>query len=198
MSTDRIVVDSKVADEFVKRLSAKAADLLLRDPSEGPAVLGSLVDAMSARRISELVEDAVNKGAQITAGGKSTGTLMQATVVDHVTSAMDLYAQESFGPVVAVIRVKGEEEAIRVANDTGYGLSAAIFSRDVPRAWKLALRVEGGICHINGPTVHDEPQMPFGGVRASGYGRFGGKAAVNEFTVLRWITIQTGVRHYPF
>ncbi len=104
---------------------------------------------------------------------------MQATVVDHVTPEMDLYAQESFGPVVAVIRVKGEEEAVRVANDTGYGLSAAIFSRDVPRAWKLALRVESGICHINGPTVHDEPQMPFGGVKASGYGRFGGKAAVN-------------------
>jgi vanillin dehydrogenase len=198
MSTDRIVVDSKVADEFVKRLSAKTADLVARDPSEGPTVLGSVVDAMSARRISELVEDAVNKGAQITAGGKSTGTLMQATVVDHVTAEMDLYAQESFGPLVAVIRVKGEEEAIQVANDTGYGLSAAIFSRDVPRAWRLALQLESGICHINGPTVHDEPQMPFGGVKASGYGRFGGKAAINEFTVLRWITIQTGVRHYPF
>ena len=198
MSTDRIVVDSTVANEFVKRLSAKAADLHPRDPSEGPAVLGSIVDAMSARRISELVEDAVNKGAQITAGGKSTGTLMQATVVDHVTAEMDLYAQESFGPVVAVIRVEGEEEAIRVANDTGYGLAAAIFSRDVSRAWKLALQVESGICHINGPTVHDEPQMPFGGVKASGDGRFGGKAAINEFTVLRWITIQTGVRHYPF
>jgi benzaldehyde dehydrogenase (NAD) len=198
MSTDRIVVDSKVADEFVKRLSARAADLPLRDPSEGPAVLGSVVDAMAARRISKLVEDAVNKGAQVTAGGNRTGTLMQATVVDRVTPEMDLYAQESFGPVVAVIRVKGENEALRVANDTGYGLSAAIFSRDVPRAWKLALRVESGICHINGPTVHDEPQMPFGGVKASGYGRFGGKAAVNEFTVLRWITIQTGARHYPF
>jgi vanillin dehydrogenase len=198
MSTDRVVVDSLIADEFVKRLSAKAADLLLRDPSEGPTVLGSVVDAMSARRISELVADAVKKGAQITTGGKCNGTLMQATVVDYVTPEMGLYAEESFGPVVAIIRVKGEEEAIRVANDTGYGLAAAIFSRDVPRAWKLALRVESGICHINGPTVHDEPQMPFGGVKSSGYGRFGGKAAVNEFTVLRWITVQTGVRHYPF
>lgn len=198
MSTDRIVVDGQVADEFVKRLSAKASGLLLRDPSEGPAVLGSVVDAIAARRILELVEDAVKKGARVTAGGKSNGTLIPATVVDHVTPEMDLYTQESFGPVVAIIRVKGENEAIRVANDTGYGLSAAIFSQNVPRAWKLALRVESGICHINGPTVHDEPQMPFGGVKASGYGRFGGKAAINEFTVLRWITIQTGTRHYPF
>jgi vanillin dehydrogenase len=198
MSTDRIVVDSRVANEFVQRLSEKAGGLVLRDPSEGPTVLGSVVDSLSASRISELVEDAANKGARITSGGKSNGTLLQATVVDHVTPKMDLYSQEAFGPVVAIIRVKDDEEAIRVANDTGYGLSAAVFSRDISRAWKVALRLESGICHVNGPTVHDEPQMPFGGVKSSGYGRFGGKAAINEFTVLRWITVQTGVRHYPF
>lgn len=97
-----------------------------------------------------------------------------------------------------MVRVKGEEEALRIANDTEYGLSAAIFSRDIAHAGRLAMRVESGICHINGPTVHDEPQMPFGGVKASGYGRFGGKAAIDEFTTLRWITVQTGARHYPF
>ena len=123
---------------------------------------------------------------------------MNATVVDRVTNEMALYAEESFGPVVTVVRVNGVDEAVRVANDTEYGLSAAVFSRDIARALDVAKRIESGICHINGPTVHDEAQMPFGGVKASGYGRFGGKAAIDEFTDLRWITIQTGPRHYPF
>ena len=198
MSTERIVVDSKVADEFVKRLSAKAASLPLGDPSLGPTVLGSIVDERSAYRVSDLVQDAIEKGAQLVTGGKPVGTMMQATVLDHVTPAMRIYTEESFGPVVTVVRVDGDEEALRVANDTEFGLSAAIFSQNIARAWALAKRVESGICHINAPTVHDEPQMPFGGVKASGYGRFGGKAAIEEFTVLRWITIQCGVRHYPF
>ncbi len=198
MSTERIVVDEKVADEFVSRLSKKAAGLLLRDPSLGPTVLGSMVDARSAERVSELIEDAVKKGARVSAGGGREGTLVQASVITCVTPAMRIYAEESFGPVVTVIRVSGDEEALRVANDTEYGLTAAIFSRDLARAWRLASRVQSGICHINGPTVHDEPQMPFGGVKASGYGRFGGKAAIDAFTNLRWITVQTGARHYPF
>ena len=198
MSTERIVVDERIADEFVKRLSAKAESLPLQDPSLGPTVLGSMVDLRSARKVADLIEDALQKGARVTAGGECNGTLMQATVLDCVTSAMQIYAEESFGPVVSVIRVSGDEDALRVANDTEYGLSASIFSRDIARALNLARRVQSGICHINGPTVHDEPQMPFGGVKASGYGRFGGKAAIDEFTTLRWITVQTGERHYPF
>jgi benzaldehyde dehydrogenase (NAD) len=123
---------------------------------------------------------------------------MGATVLDGVTPAMRIYAEESFGPVVTVVRVRGDQEALRVANDTEYGLSAAVFSNNVARAWNFARRIESGICHINGPTVHDEPQMPFGGMKASGYGRFGGRAAIDQFTTLRWITMQTGPRHYPF
>ena len=198
MSTERIVVDESAADEFVARLAAKAAALPLGDPVKGPTVLGSVIDAHAADKISALIEDAIAKGARLCAGGKRNGTLMQATVLDRVTPAMRIYTEESFGPVVTVVRVNGDEEALRVANDTDYGLSAAIFSRDIARAWRMAMQVESGICHINGPTVHDEPQMPFGGVKASGYGRFGGKAAIDEFTTLHWITIQTGARHYPF
>ena len=110
---------------------------------------------------------------------------------------MRIYGEESFGPVKPIVRVNGQDEAIRVANDTEYGLSAAVFSRNVQRALAVAKRIETGICHINGPTVHDEAQMPFGGVKASGYGRFGGKAVIAEFTELRWITIE-GPQQYPF
>lgn len=198
MSTERVVVEASIADEFVTRLSAKASRLPMQDPSLGPTVLGSVVDQRSADRVQALVKDAAGKGAHVVAGGNGNGTLLPATVVDHVTPAMRIYAEESFGPVVTVVRVHGEDEAVRVANDTEYGLSAAVFSQNVARAWEVARRIESGICHINGPTVHDEPQMPFGGVKASGYGRFGGKAGIEEFTVLRWITIQTGARHYPF
>jgi vanillin dehydrogenase len=111
---------------------------------------------------------------------------------------MRLDAEESFGPVVTVVPVDGIDEAVRVANDTEYGLSAAVFGRDVPRAFDVARRIESGICHVNGSTVHDEPQMPFGGVKASGWGRFGGRAALDEFTELRWITVGGPEgRHYP-
>ena len=111
---------------------------------------------------------------------------------------MRIYSEESFGPVISIVRVKDAEAAIQVANDTEYGLSSAIFSRDIPRALAIAKRIQTGICHINGPTVHDEPQMPFGGTKASGYGRFGGRAAIAEFTELRWVTIETAEQRYPF
>jgi acyl-CoA reductase-like NAD-dependent aldehyde dehydrogenase len=120
-----------------------------------------------------------------------------ATVLDGLTPAMKLYHDESFGPVVGIIRVADEAEAVRVANDSEYGLSAAVFTRDATRGLRVARQIRSGICHVNGPTVHDEPQMPFGGVGASGYGRFGGKAAIDAFTELRWITIAGEPGHYP-
>jgi acyl-CoA reductase-like NAD-dependent aldehyde dehydrogenase len=122
---------------------------------------------------------------------------MPATIVDGVTPEMRLYRDESFGPVVALIRAADEEDAIRIANDSEYGLSAAVFTRDTARGLRVARRIRSGICHVNGPTVHDEPQMPFGGVGASGYGRFGGRAGIDAFTELRWITIETEPGHYP-
>jgi acyl-CoA reductase-like NAD-dependent aldehyde dehydrogenase len=196
MSTERLIVDEKVADAFVAKLAKRAAALPAGDP-RGPVVLGALVSVEAAERMDELVADAVAKGAKVVAGGKRAGAIVEATVVDHVRSGMRMYGEESFGPVKPVIRVKDQEEAIRVANDTEYGLSSAVFSRDVQRALAVAKRLETGICHINGPTVHDEGQAPFGGVKASGYGRFGSKAVIAEFTELRWITIE-GPQHYPF
>lgn len=196
MSTERIIVDEAVADAFVEKLAAKAKRLPAGDP-RGRVVLGSLVSREAAEKVAGLVEDAVAHGARLVAGGGLQGTVMEATLLDGVTPAMRIYSEESFGPARSIIRVAGVEEAIRVANDTEYGLSAAIFGRDVTRALAVAKRIETGICHINGPTVADEAQMPFGGMKGSGYGRFGGKAAIAEFTDLRWITIE-GEQHYPF
>jgi len=156
-----------------------------------------VVAASLAGRIDQLIRDAVGKGAVLAAGGGVDGTIVEATLLDRVTPSMRIYGEESFGPVVAVMRVGSVDEAVRVANDTEYGLSAAVFGRDVNRAMQVARRIESGICHINGPTVHDEAQMPFGGVKQSGYGRFGGKAGIAEFTELRWITVQGGPIHYP-
>jgi benzaldehyde dehydrogenase (NAD) len=198
MSTERIVVDDKVADAFIEKFAAKAKGLPHGDPRKGNVVLGSLVSSAAGDRVRGLMDDAVAKGAVVAAGGHGSGTIMPATIVDHVTPAMRIYAEESFGPVVTVVRVSGVDEAVRVANDTEYGLSAAVFGRDIARALAVAKRIESGICHVNAPTVHDEPQVPFGGTKASGYGRFGGRAAIDEFTELRWITVQTGPRHYPF
>ncbi|MBW8321606.1 MAG: aldehyde dehydrogenase [Rhizobium sp.] len=197
MSTERIVVDETVADQFVAALAAKARTLVAGDPRVGDTPLGSVVDGHAARRIDQLIRDAVAKGAVLSAGGGMDGTIVEATLLDRVTPAMRIYAEESFGPVVAVMRVGSIDEAVRVANDTEYGLSAAVFGRDVNRAMQVARRIESGICHINGPTVHDEAQVPFGGVKQSGYGRFGGRAGIAEFTELRWITVQDGPIHYP-
>ncbi|WP_296558078.1 aldehyde dehydrogenase [Pigmentiphaga sp.] len=198
MSTERIIVDDKIADDFVARFGAKARSLPLQDPRKGPAVLGSVVDMGTVERCNAMIDDALAKGAVLVCGGKAENTLMPATVLDRVTPDMRIYGEESFGPVKAVVRVDGVEAAIASANDTEYGLSSAVFGRDVARAMQVARRIESGICHVNGPTVHDEAQMPFGGVKASGIGRFGGNAGIHEFTELRWITVQTTPRHYPF
>nr|WP_092759938.1 aldehyde dehydrogenase [Rhodoferax sp. OV413] len=201
MSTERLVVDNAVADAFVAKLADKLRTLPLGDPrdnSKGPVVLGSVVDMGTVARCNSLIDDALAQGATLVCGGRADTTLMPATLLDHVTPAMKIFHEESFGPVKGVVRVSGVEAAIACANDNEFGLSAAVFGRDVARAWSVAQRIESGMCHVNGPTVHDEAQMPFGGVKGSGWGRFGGAAGIAEFTDLRWITVQTAPRHYPF
>ncbi|MGQ7249827.1 aldehyde dehydrogenase [Halomonas sp. V046] len=197
MSTERLVVAASVADDFIERLARKAATLHAGDPRDDANALGTLVSREAGDKLNGLIDDALTKGARLAVGGRAEGVVMPATVIDGVTSEMRLYGEESFGPLVAMIRVADEEAAIEVANDTEYGLSAAVFSRDMARAMRVAGRIASGICHINSATVHDEPQMPFGGVKSSGYGRFGGKAGIEEFTDTRWMTLQLGPRHYP-
>ena len=197
MSTERIIVVEAVADAFAEKFRAKASSMPTGDPREGKTPLGAVVDGKTVHHVNSLIDDALGKGATALTGGKSDSVLMTATVIDGVTEGMNLYRDESFGPVVALIRAKDEADAIRLANDSSYGLSAAVFTKDTARGLRVARQIHSGICHVNGPTVADEPQMPFGGVGDSGYGRFGGKAGIDSFTELRWVTVATGPGHYP-
>ncbi|ATY33488.1 aldehyde dehydrogenase [Sphingomonas psychrotolerans] len=197
MSTERIIVEDSVADAFAAKFKAKVASMAVGDPRAGKTPLGAVVDQKTVDCVRGLIDDALANGAEQLVGSDANGVLMPAHVIDRVTPAMRLFRDESFGPVVGIVRARDEAHAIALANDTEYGLSASVFTRDTARGLRVARQIQSGICHINGPTVHDEPQMPFGGVKASGYGRFGGKAGIDAFTELRWITIETEPGHFP-
>jgi acyl-CoA reductase-like NAD-dependent aldehyde dehydrogenase len=197
MSTERIVADRSIADALGAKLAGRASRLIVGDPRDQGTMIGPVVSDRACERIMGLIDDARGKGAALLAGGDADGNLISPTVLARVTPEMRVYTEESFGPVVTIVPVADDEEAVRVANDTEYGLAAAVFGEDVDHALEIARRIESGICHVNSSTVHDEPQMPFGGVKASGWGRFGGRAALEEFTELRWISVQQGPRHYP-
>ncbi len=197
MSTERIIVVEAVADAFAAKFRDKVAAMPCGDPRDGKTPLGAVVDQKTVDTVTALIDDALAKGAETLVCGDATGVLMPAHVIDKVTPDMKLFRDESFGPVVGIIRARDEAHAIDLANDTAYGLSSAVFTRDTARGLRVARQIQSGICHINGPTVHDEAQMPFGGTKASGYGRFGGKAGIDSFTELRWITIETQPGHYP-
>jgi benzaldehyde dehydrogenase (NAD) len=198
MSTERIIVVDAVADAFAAKFAEKVKSMPVGNPVDGNTPLGAVVDAKTVSCVMALVEDAVANGAELLVGGETThNVLMPAHLLDKVTPEMKLFRDESFGPVVGIARARDEAHAIELANDTEYGLSAAVFTRDIAKGLKVARQIQSGICHVNGPTVHDEAQMPFGGMKASGYGRFGGKAGVDAFTELRWITVETQPGHYP-
>ena len=196
MSTERIVVMESIADEFVKKFSEKVLTLTAGDPREAKHPLGALAAADAADRARALVKDAVDKGATLIGGG-GEGVTPNAAALDRVTPDMRVYHEETFAPLTAIVRVGGIDDAVRAANDGDFGLSAAVFGRDQARAMSVARRIESGICHVNGPTVYDEAQMPFGGIKGSGYGRFGGMWGVAEFTEVRWMTVQDGPLRYP-
>ena len=199
MSTERFVVDDKVADEFVSKFAARAGSLVAGDPVIDQAcVIGPMINPASGNTINGLIDDAVGKGAELVVGGRADGAAMSATIVDRVTPDMDIYYQEAFGPITTVVRVNGVDDAIRVANDTEYGLAAAVFGRDAHRALNVALQIDAGHVHVNGATVQSEAQAPYGGMKNSGFGRFDGRAVINEFTDLRWITIEPSDQPYPF
>lgn len=199
MSTERLIVDEKVADEFVSKFAARARELGAGDPVVNPqCVIGPMISPASGARINDLLQDALSKGAKLVCGGVADGAVMPASIVDHVTSEMEIYDEETFGPITAVVRVRSAEEAVHVANDSAYGLSSGVFGRDVNRALAVAMDLEYGSVHINGSTVQNEAQAPYGGMKQSGYGRFDGRAVIDEFTELKWLTIEPHTQQYPF
>ena len=198
MSARRIVVEQGIADTFVERLTAKTKSLKTGDPKEHDTIIGPLINEDALATVKGRVDDAVAKGAKVLVGGDVSGTCYQATLLTDVPEEAEFATAETFGPVAAIEVVGSADEAVERANATGYGLAAGIITTDPDKGFSLAQRIQAGIVHVNDQTVHDEPQMPFGGVKDSGWGRFGARAAMDEFTELRWVTIQSGTRPFPF
>jgi len=198
MSARRIVVERPIADRFVEKLVAKTSGLKAGDPKEMDTIIGPLINDDALATVKSRVDDAVAKGAKVLVGGEAVGPCYAATVLADVPEDAELAQAETFGPVVAIDVVDSADEAVARANATSYGLSSGIITTDADRGFALAQRLDAGIVHVNDQPVGDEPQMPFGGVKDSGFGRFGGQAVVEEFTELRWITIQSGSHPFPF
>ena len=195
MSTERVLAHESIADALIEKLAAKIKGFKTGDPRE-QVHIAHVESQKAADRITALVQDAESKGAKAIAPYTVNGTALSPVFLDGITPRMRLYTEESFGPVCTLERVKSDDEAVEKANASDFGLSSAVFSRDIQRALDIAKRLQTGICHINAATVDDEAPMPFGGTKDSGYGRFGSAASVNEFTELRWITVQQH-KHYP-
>ena len=199
MSADRVIAHRAIADELTARLADKASNLPAGDPRDPGTLIGPLISAASAERVADLVEEATAGGAKVHAGGgRPTGSVYPASVLSGVVPKMKIDTEEIFGPVCTISSVDDAAQAVSVANDTSYGLSAGILTEDVRRGLEVARSLHTGIVHVNDQPVDDEPQAPFGGVGDSGYGRFGGRAAIDSFTDLRWITLQQGHRPFPF
>ena len=198
MSTRRIYVERPIADEFIERLAEKTRSLKVGDPKEHDTVIGPLISEQALATVKGRVEQAVAAGATVLAGGEAVGPCFQATLLTNVPEDSEFALHETFGPVAAVEIVDNAEQAVEKANRTSYGLSAGIITTDSDRGFSLAQRIDSGIVHVNDQTVADEPQMPFGGVKSSGFGRFGGQAVVDEFTELRWVTIRSESHPFPF
>ena len=198
MANSRLIVEAPIFDAFCEKFVARAGGYKVGDPRDPTTVIGPLIRNSQCGVIDAHVKDATDKGARLLMGGKHEGNFYRPTVLADVTKEMRVYAEESFGPVTAIIRVENAEEALAIANDTAYGLSSGVITNDLQKAMGLALRLEAGMVHINDTTVSDEPHVPFGGIKNSGFGREGGNYSMEEMTELKWITIQLGQRQFPF
>jgi acyl-CoA reductase-like NAD-dependent aldehyde dehydrogenase len=198
MSARRIIVEQPIAETFVERLVEKTRGLKSGDPKEQDTIIGPLITEDALAKVKGRVDDAVAKGARVLAGGEAEGPVYQATLLADVPEDSEFARLETFGPVAAIDVVGSADEAVARANDTTYGLSAGIITSDPDRGLALAQQIQSGIVHVNDQPVADEPQMPFGGVKESGFGRFGGTAAINEFTELHWVTVKSGTHPFPF
>ena len=198
MAVNRIIVDATIHDEFVQKFTERVKSLKWGDPMDDTVAFGPIIDKKQFGIIQELVKDTIRAGAKEIFNGPSDGLVMHPVILTEVTNDMPAAQQEIFGPVAIIIKATGLEDALKIANDTEYGLTAAVFSKDLNKAEKFARRIEAGMTHVNDITINDEANSPFGGEKNSGLGRFGGEWALQEFTTEHWITIQSEPREYPF
>ncbi|MGP9791712.1 aldehyde dehydrogenase family protein [Roseinatronobacter sp. NSM] len=197
MSVEKVLVHESIFPEFLEKFAARAAKLKVGDTADKSNVIGPLINDRQVARVKAQLDDAIAKGAQVVVGGGVNGRFVEPTILTGVTPDMLIYQDETFGPVVPVIPFRTDEEAIAINNDTEYGLSAGVFTNDEARALSIARRLETGMCHVNCSSVNDEPHVPFGGSKASGLGRHGGRWSVETFTETRWITLDRGGRPFP-
>jgi acyl-CoA reductase-like NAD-dependent aldehyde dehydrogenase len=195
MSARRIIVERPIADEFIEQLAVKTAGLKTGDPKEHDTVIGPLITEQALELVKSRVDEAVSKGAKVVAGGDAVGSCYQATLLTDVPEESEFAQNETFGPVAAIEVVDSADHAVERANATPYGLASGVITNDADKGLELAQRIQAGVIHVNDQPVGDEPQMPFGGVKDSGVGRFGGTAVISEFTELHWVTVG---RPHPF
>ncbi|MFE3069336.1 aldehyde dehydrogenase family protein [Streptomyces sp. NPDC059247] len=198
MAANRILVDRSVETEFTEKFVAKVRTLSVGDPADPATHIGPLINSQQAEAVSSLVDQAVAAGATALLHGTVDGNLVSPSVLTGFAPDSPLLGQEIFGPVALIVPFDGEEEAVRIANDTPYGLSGAVHTGDVERGVRIAKRIHTGMIHINDGTVHDEPIVPFGGEKRSGIGRLNGESMVEAFTTQKWISIQHGRSRFPF
>lgn len=199
MQAGRHLVHRSVADAYAGRLAERAGKLHADDPHAGPAHLGPLINDRQLQRVKEIVENSVEAGARLVAGGTHRERFYAPTVLTGVTPEMPAFSQEIFGPVAPITVFDSDDEAVALANGSGYGLSAAIHTASISRGLGIARRLKTGMVHVNDQTVNNEYQVPFGGMGASGNGgRFGGPANWEEFTQTQWISVMDKPIYYPF
>lgn len=198
MSSNRILVQRNIYDEFADQFVAKASALNCGDPKDPNNVIGPIINQKQIDKVMNLVNTAKQEGVNVALEGKRDGNVITPFVFTGVTNDMNIAQNEIFGPVASLIPFDTDEEGIEAANDTDYGLSAAIFTGDPEKGEELAQQIESGMVHVNDQTINDEPTTPFGGVKCSGIGRYGGEWAIDEFTTMKWVSVQKQDREYPF
>jgi acyl-CoA reductase-like NAD-dependent aldehyde dehydrogenase len=198
MCTNRILVQRGVYDKFLNQFVDRVSKLKVGDPRDPETELGPLINERQAQTFAKQVQRGIDEGTKAVLRGKVEGTLASPTVFADVKSNMWVAQNEMFGPAVCVMPFDTEEEALRIANDSPYGLSGAIHTKDAERGAELAKQVDSGMVHVNDGTINDDPLIAFGGEKASGVGRLNGKWALEEFTTMKWISVQHKPRHYPF
>jgi acyl-CoA reductase-like NAD-dependent aldehyde dehydrogenase len=190
MASSRIYVEKSIEAEFCRRFKAKAESLGMGDLRDPGTWVGPIISERQRQRVRNHIADAQAKGARVLTGGDWIGNRCKPTILAGVADSMTVCREETFGPVTSIYPVADLDEAIARANDTSYGLSAAIYTRDISKAMKYWQSVRAGMVHINAPTLHDEPHVPFGGIGDSGFGREGTDIDIDTFTEWKWVTVQ--------